>query len=204
MIRGFDWSNNQGNLDAEQAAFNGFAFCFHKASQGTTFADPYYHGNIQGILNSGMQPGAFHYATPQRCQPIDEAQWFIDVTHDEASGMIPILDIEDDEELGPVPNNAPLWAAAWLSKVELHYGVKPLIYLNPNLMRRLSWTPVAAAGYGLWLAAWGGQLPLQVKPWSFAAFWQQRPDGKAYPTGPDCCVDFFNGSVARLPLYGLA
>lgn len=202
MIRGFDWSNLQGSLNAEAASRAGRSFCIHKATEGTTFVDGFYQDNARAIYAAGMARGAYHFARPLDNEPGAEAVHFLGHLLPSRIGDILALDLEDPPEGPALPTSVGLWAGAWLSAVEHSTGAKPLIYTNRAIIDRCKLGALGNMGYGLWLADWRALDPTPPDGWPFVAFWQFNAGEQIYLNGPRACGDFFNGSVLRIGLYG--
>lgn len=58
---GIDISNHQGNLDLAQVAREGFVAVLAKASEGSSYVDPYFARNRDGARANGMTFVGYHY-----------------------------------------------------------------------------------------------------------------------------------------------
>ena len=151
FIVGNDISTYQGEVDFTTYK-NNTNFLIAKATEGIGKIDDWYGNNRQQARDNAIPFGSYHFARPDLGNSaVDEAKYFCDVIDGDPikEGEVLALDFE-------VAYSDPVtWCLDWLNAVSEHYnGIKPLIYLNQSLVNAYDWTPVADAGYGLWLAAW--------------------------------------------------
>ena len=75
---GMDVSSYQGNVDWATAWNNGGKFVYIKATEGTTYTNPYFTQQYNGSYNVGMIRGAYHFATPDTSSGVTQADYFVD------------------------------------------------------------------------------------------------------------------------------
>src|SRR5690242_2604799 len=75
-LLGIDVSNYQGSINWGSVAGCGPKYAFAKASEGVSYHDPYYAGNMNGGKAAGLQMGAYHFAHPASNCPDAEADYF--------------------------------------------------------------------------------------------------------------------------------
>jgi GH25 family lysozyme M1 (1,4-beta-N-acetylmuramidase) len=75
-LPGLDVSSWQGNVDWASVAANGARFAFVKATEGTTYVNPYFGQQYVGAYVAGMVRGAYHFGLPDRSTGAAQAQWF--------------------------------------------------------------------------------------------------------------------------------
>ena len=63
-VPGMDVSSYQGNVAWQTAYNNGARFAYVKATEGTTYTNPYFAQQYNGSYNVGMIRGAYHFAHP--------------------------------------------------------------------------------------------------------------------------------------------
>jgi GH25 family lysozyme M1 (1,4-beta-N-acetylmuramidase) len=93
---GIDVSSYQGNVDWVGQAKFGIRFAYVKATEGTSYTNPYFAQQYNGSYNAGMIRGAYHFGLPN-ASAIAQADYF--VSHGgkwSADGrtLPPALDIE--------------------------------------------------------------------------------------------------------------
>lgn len=120
MIRFIDISNWQGdiNLPALLPNVDGVV-C--KATEGTTFVDPYCDIWVQQCINAGKLWGFYHFASSESAS--EEAEFFVRNCQGYFRMGIPILDWEGNQNVG--------WVKAFVQRVHELTGVWPWIYGNP-------------------------------------------------------------------------
>jgi hypothetical protein len=75
---GPDVSSAQGTVTWSSVQAAGASFAFAQASQGTSYTDPQFAANWQGISSAGLVRGAYHYGNP--CNSgVQEATNFVNV-----------------------------------------------------------------------------------------------------------------------------
>lgn len=198
MLSGYDISHHNyktiaqnGGRHLRMVARDGFIIM--KATEGRTFDDPRcleYARTIgdAAILQDKACVGFYHYARPEYNSAAEEAQHFVNVIRPYIGHAFLALDFEGRALSVP---DGEIWARKWLDTVKLLTGVKPVLYVQKSDFKRFE--NVAAADYGLWLAAWQKGKPKDIKPWPIMALWQ-------YDTvGLD--KDLFFGSAAAWHKY---
>ena len=201
-LPGLDVSSWQGNVDWTAVAAGGGRFAYVKATESTTYVNPYFTQQYMGAYQVGLVRGAYHFALPDRSSGATQADFF--AAHGGAwsadSHTLPgALDIEYNP-YGPTCYGLSQSAmAAWVSSFAAEYqaltGRWPVIYTTTNWWQQCTGN---YAGLGatspLWIACWCqtvGQLPAG---WSTYTFWQWSNQPVDFPGDQDV----FNGSSAEL------
>ena len=65
-LPGLDVSSWQGNVDWATVAANGARFAFVKATEGTSYVNPYFTQQYVGAFDVGLVRGAYHFGLPDR------------------------------------------------------------------------------------------------------------------------------------------
>jgi lysozyme len=208
FLEGIDVSNHQGVIAWGAVAGAGVGFAFLKASEGTTFRDPFLATNRQGALANGIPVGYYHFARPgYGNDPIDEADFFLETLAE--AGAAPIdgpvaLDLEDLSTQHDLRD----WAIAWLERVAGRSGRYPLLYsglwyLGP---RGLVGEP-ALARAKLWLASYvtnrPDSFPEAPPPWDRVTIFQWSDRGVVPGISGFCDLDLFDGTVEEFQSLGL-
>lgn len=150
VLDGIDISNWQRTIDLDLIDAD-FIIC--KATGGTGFKDLSFDYFANKILNSGRLFGFYHFAHDSGYEGSaqDEAKFFYEQTKQYIGKGIPILDFEDHDVLA----KGASWALDFLETYYKLSGVKPMLYTSSYYTRTIDWTPVAKAGYQLWVANYG-------------------------------------------------
>lgn len=191
-VRGIDISHHQGEVDLAAAMDAGIGFVIAKATEGQTFVDQRFAGNMAQADAIDLPFGAYHFARPDRTanDAVLEARHFVDTAQLGGPHLLPVLDLETSGGMGPRKLRA--WVKAWLAEVTAQLGVKPIIYTSPSFwktyMGNKRW--FADNGYRLWIAHWGVEQPrVPATNWGGLGWtlWQHSSCGSV--AGIDGCVD---------------
>lgn len=167
-------------------------FIVAKATEGTYYQD----ANFDGNMGIGGPRAAYHYKGGG--DPIAEADYHVNFIKSKGLwGQIgDYLDNETETDVA--------WAKAWLDRVKATTGVTPGIYMSASTVNAADWSPVANAGYPLWIAGYpyryyvaepsrpaDGEMPYGIGAWKTWAMWQYS----------DCVgaqdLDVFNGDATK-------
>lgn len=131
---GFDISHYQYDIQWKEidSIYNKFAldYVFVRSTMGVDGVDAKFDYNWKKAKSRLLVRGAYHYYRPDENSTL-QAQNFIKNTHLESGDFFPVLDIE---ELPKTQSNEKMREGLqnWLTIVEKHYGVKPIIYSGAN------------------------------------------------------------------------
>jgi len=156
---------------------SGHSFAFVKATEDTTYTNPYFAGDWQGMKAAGINHGAYHFARPAN-PAAAQANYFISVVgRTQAAGDLPpALDLEDNG--GLAPGALVIWTQTFLSTVQSLTGRVPIIYASPNFWRTSMGNSTAFTGYPLWLAQWAAAPTFPLPGgWTSWTFWQYTDAG---------------------------
>jgi GH25 family lysozyme M1 (1,4-beta-N-acetylmuramidase) len=177
---GIDVSHWQGWIDWARVRNAGKSFVYAKATEGIGWKDASYDRNKSGAMGQGLKFGAYHFARPTN-DPVREADWFVDTMGLKRGMLVPALDIEVTDGLGPTALTS--WVKAWLQRVYSWTGARAAIYTSPSFWRdKLNNTRwFADNGYRvLWVANWCTSSPsVPADNWGGRSwtFWQYTDSG---------------------------
>ena len=201
ILRVIDAASHQGEMNQSAMEFDALIV---KATEGTTYVNPYCDGEFQKALKLGKKLGVYHFARNASGNTADaEANFFIQNTRGYIGKAIPVLDWEDSDQ------SDVAWALQWLQLVEKAYGCKPLIYMSESVVNSYDWSKAAAGNYGLWCAKYADYVPdynwdmagagaaPSVKWWSTMALWQWTSVGRlnGHSGNLDCSVFYGDGAA---------
>lgn len=174
MLKGLDISNWNSVGTGDQA--EDFVIC--KATEGVGFVDPLCDQHYQRAKSQGKLLGVYHFARPDMNSAEAEADFFVENIKGYVGEAILVLDWE-------VATHNVAWAKAFLDRVQLATGVKPLIYMSASVVSAYDWSSVVEADYGLWIAGYPNaynvpnpptptvdDMPYSIGRWPFWAIWQ--------------------------------
>lgn len=182
-IWGIDVSRHQSHIKWESVAATGIDFVFVKATEGVTVRDPMYKDHFDELKKHQIIRGAYHFFS-YKSTGRDQAQNFINTVKLSKGDLPPVLDVEFKRRM-PSRKKIIHEVKAWLSDVENHYGVKPIIYLDYDFYQKYLKGSISKE-YVLWITDYYGE----PDDWTF---WQQTDRYK---------VDGINSRVDRNVFVG--
>jgi lysozyme len=171
LAHGIDLSHHDGTVDWEDVAAAGHTFAIVKASEGVDAPDPAFPGHWPAMKAAGLIRGAYHFYVTED-DPAEQAKLFVDTVDLEPGDLAPAVDVEvigHDTQPGLADR-----LKTFLSILEQHYGVKPIIYTGPNF-----WDANLDASFGdhpLWVAEYGVSEPRLPAGWQEWHLWQYDDD----------------------------
>ncbi|MET9811366.1 lysozyme [Streptomyces sp. NPDC006129] len=206
--KGHDVSSHQKNVDWQSAKKKGARFVYVKATESTTYRNPYFGQQYNGSRNAGLVRGAYHFALPNRSSGAAQAAHFVGNGGSwSADGwtLPPALDIEynpyDKKRKCYGLSKARMvgWIRSFSDEVKRLTGRRPVIYTTTHWWKTCTGNSSAfAADHPLWIARYdsasAGTLPAG---WSSWTFWQYDNGSGALPGDQN----LFNGSLDRLKRF---
>lgn len=173
---GIDVSEYQGDIDWETLVDkNKIDFAFVRATAGSDTKDRNFSENWRQLKKYNVPRGAYHYYRPNE-NSTDQANLFIKTVVVEKCDFVPVLDIEKYSKVQSVTSlkNGLL---NWLSIVEAHYGVVPIIYTYSNFYEKVITDDKRFKKYPIWIAHYSEKENPKKLP-SDWVFWQFCEDGR--------------------------
>lgn len=194
-VIGIDVSEFQGAVDWEEIEIleekYPVQFVFIRATAGNDRVDRRFKENWNGAKENKIMRGAYHYYRPNE-NSIEQANLFIKTVKLQKGDLPPVLDIER------LPKNQPLDSLKkglkrWLTKVEAHYQVRPIIYTGERYYS--DFLKEEFSEYLFWIANYNFYREKIEDDW---LFWQFTE--KASLTGIKHRVDvnIYNGDLEQL------
>ena len=195
-VYGIDISHYQQRIDWDKVAnatINNrpIQFVFIKASEGATQQDTHFKDNFEKARNHGFLRGAYHYFKP-KVDVEQQANNFIQQVQLHIGDLPPVLDVEESANL----TNTELQSAVlmWLTLIEKHYGVKPILYTGYKFKLQHLTTPVLD-DYPYWIAHYYVSELEYTGAWSF---WQYSDLGVIDGIDSNVDCNIFNGDLEKL------
>ncbi|MCW5249666.1 MULTISPECIES: lysozyme [unclassified Streptomyces] len=201
QTEGVDVSSHQGNVAWSTLWNSGVKWAYVKATEGTSYRNPYYTQQYNGSYDVGMIRGAYHFATPDTAGGAAQADYFVDRGggwSKDGRTLPGVLDIEYNPYgatcYGRTHSQMVSWIRAFLDRYRERTGRDAVIYTSTNW-----WTQCTGdySGFGsvnpLWIARYAATVGPLPSGWSFHTMWQYTSSG---PTVGD--HDKFNGSLDRV------
>jgi GH25 family lysozyme M1 (1,4-beta-N-acetylmuramidase) len=195
-VYGMDVSGHQANVDWSRAYAKGARFAYVKATEGTSYWNPYFNQQYSGAYQAGLIHGAYHFALPNDSSGATQARYF--VRHGggwspDGRTLPPVLDIEYNPYsragcYGLSPREMVAWIRSFSTAMHAETGRYPVIYTSTNWWKQCTGDSRAFADTNpLWI---GGPLRAPAG-WKQYTFWQYAPESQI-PS------DIFNGRYRRL------
>jgi len=191
-VHGIDVSHYQSHIDWEDVAGEGVDFAFVKATEGITLFDTLFCNNWTESRAAGVKRGAYHFFRPTYSAH-QQADHFIERVEMEEGDLPPVLDVEVLDGASRVELLKGMYI--WLFRVEIAYGIKPIIYTNQKFYNR------HLAGhfedYPLWIARYN-IFPPNLANQSEWDFWQYGDRARLNGIHGYVDVNVFHGDTAEL------
>lgn len=203
-IPGIDVASHQhpngAPIDWGAVARSGQRYAIVKATEGTTYRNPWFASDDLGARRAGLYVGAYHYARPKH--PVDasaraEAAYFAANMGDpNAPGRLaPTLDLEEHGGLSPA--DLARWTQVFLVELEARTGKLPIIYTGSYFWN----THVRSTGFGrypLWLANYTSASQPSSLPtgWPTWTIWQWTSTGRVPGIVGNVDLNRFGGGEA--------
>ncbi len=156
-------------------------FAFIKATEGTSLTDVQFNRNWRKSREAGLARGAYHFFRANK-DAASQARNFIKSVTLLPGDLPPVLDVETLDNTSAIDFQEKV--ALWLTLVEQHYQVKPIIYTNAAFYNRH--LHPRFSDYKLWVAHYKERNQPRVNNnW---IFWQHNEGGRV--NGIQSFVDF--------------
>ncbi len=185
-IHGIDVSRYQKDINwrmvkAMQSRDVQLHFAIIKATEGKSLVDKKYKRNWSKSKEAGLVRGAYHFFRAD-VDAAAQARLFIQHVSLMPGDLPPVLDVESlyGEDVPTLQQGVALW----LTLIEQHYNMKPIIYSNASFYN--SYLHPRFADYPLWVAHYKEQnKPRVTRNW---VMWQHNEGGRV--DGINAFVDF--------------
>ncbi|KUF16122.1 lysozyme [Streptomyces silvensis] len=201
QTEGVDVSSHQGNVNWSALWNSGVKWAYVKATESTSYKNPYFAQQYNGSYNIGMIRGAYHFATPDTSSGAAQANYFASNGGGwsrDGRTLPGALDIEWNPYgaacFGKSQGAMVDWIRDFLATYKARTGRDAVIYTATT------WWKQCTGNYGgfgasnpLWIARYNttpGELPAG---WGFHTMWQYTSSG---PVVGD--HNKFNGAYDRV------
>lgn len=197
MLYGIDISNHQEGIDLP-SLLPSLDFVICKATEGTTFVDPFCDTFVQQVKKAGKRWGFYHFG--RKGDPYIEADFFIKNCENYFNDGIPVLDWEDNQSVE--------WVNIFVKRVHDKTGIWPWIYANPWRFNQGG----VEANCGRWIAQYPNvvspaldyELPDIPDTDGLVCCWQYCSDGRLKGYNGNLDFDRFFGSEDAWDAYANA
>ncbi|MEV3856563.1 lysozyme [Streptomyces sp. NPDC050095] len=202
--KGHDVSSHQKNVNWSRAKSKGARFVYVKATESTTYKNPYFTQQYRGARRAGIIRGAYHFALPNKTSGRTQASYFVrnggGWTRDGWT-LPPALDIEYNPYgaacYGLSKSKMVSWITSFSNEIRRRTGRRPVIYTNLHWWKTCTGnSPAFAANHALWLARFDESAGALPAGWNYWTFWQYDNSGRL--PGDQ---NLFNGSTTQLKRF---
>ncbi|MFD1601658.1 glycoside hydrolase family 25 protein [Flavobacterium artemisiae] len=194
-VIGIDVSEFQGKVDWDDVEILDekypVQFVFIRATAGNDRVDRQFKRNWEGAKEEKIMRGAYHYYRPNE-NSIEQADLFIKTVKLQKGDLPPVLDIEK------LPKNQSLDSLKvglrrWLTKVEKHYQVRPIIYSGERYYS--DFLKEEFSEYLFWIANYNFYREKIEDDW---LFWQFTEKASLPGIKHRVDVNIYNGDLQQL------
>lgn len=196
--QGIDVSSHSGTVDWNAILGADIGFALLKATEGVDLQDSAFADHWQAAKEAGIIRGAYHFYVTED-DPEEQAKFFIENVTLEPGDLVPVVDIE------MIGHNTSAGLAGrlktWLSRIEQHYGVKPIIYTSPNF-----WNQHLNDEFGeypLWVAEYEVDRPRIPKGWKNWHLWQWQDNAPVAGVEKGADLNRVNRDVVDLSVLSM-
>ena len=194
-VYGIDISHHQGDINwrALKKGTNNeppISFVYIKATEGSSHNDTRFAKNWSAAKKNGFVRGAYHYFSTKSSGE-KQAMTFIGKVTLEPGALPPMIDVEEE------PKDAVAYREelkTFISTIEKHYGVKPIIYTYKKFHSRHI-NNENFNGYPLWIARYNANDPGIDNEW---IIWQCTENGRLPGISEKVDINVFNGTPEEL------
>jgi GH25 family lysozyme M1 (1,4-beta-N-acetylmuramidase) len=197
-VPGIDVSSHQGNVNWANWWGQGKRFAYVKATEGTSYKNPYFAQQYNGSYNVGMIRGAYHFALPNVSSGATQANYFASSGggwSGDGKTLPGALDIEYNPYgstcYGLSQASMVNWIRDFTTTYKARTGRDAVIYSTTDW-----WTQCTGnnGSFGatnpLWIARYSSSPGALPAGWGFHTFWQY--------TSTPIDQNYFNGAMDRL------
>ncbi|WP_247746536.1 lysozyme [Streptomyces oryzae] len=200
-VHGVDVSSHQGNVAWSTLWNSGVRFAYSKATEGTSYKNPYFAQQYNGSYNVGMIRGAYHFALPNSSSGATQANYFASNGggwSKDGKTLPGVLDIEYNPYgatcYGLSQSAMVNWIKDFTSTYKAKTGRDAVIYTTTSWWTQCTGNSSAFGNSNpLWIARYASSPGTLPAGWGFWTFWQYTSSG---PTVGD--HNYFNGAMDRL------
>lgn len=137
---GVDISAYQADVDMSRLKEQDIEFVYIKATEGSSHRDERFAENWAKAADAGLLSGAYHFFSFESSGKTQAENFIQTVGKDLTGHLLPVVDVEyyvGSGENVPVKDDVVRELTVFLQELEKTYGVRPVIYAQPDLHREL-------------------------------------------------------------------
>ncbi|MFI9045663.1 lysozyme [Streptomyces sp. NPDC053427] len=200
-VSGVDVSSHNGNVGWSALREAGVKFAYVKATEGTSYRNPFFLQQYKGAYDARLIHGAYHFALPDHSTGAAQANYFAahgGAWSKDGKTLPGALDMEYNPYgstcYGKSHPEMVSWIADFVKAYRAKTGRDAVIYTSTNWWKRCTGN---SAQFGnsnpLWIPRYGGSVGALPAGWKFHSIWQHTSSGPGIGDR-----NRFNGSITRL------
>ena len=158
-MKGIDVSNHNQQINWSQVKSSGVECVYIKATEGTTYQDPYLNSHYNGAKSVGILTGFYHFLVGSS-SPETQAENFYNNIKDKENNLLPCVDLEHSNN---EPSEFMDYALRFIQKFKALSSKDICIYACPSFIEEKLDSRLAK--YPLWCAHYGVDRPGFTKVW---------------------------------------
>lgn len=166
-------------------------YVFIRATVGNDRVDNEFKRNWLGAKENKMIRGAYHYYRPNE-NSLEQANLFMKTVKLKKGDLPPVLDIEKLPKEQSI-ERLKIGLKRWLKAVELHYGVRPIIYTGEKYYD--DFLKEEFSDYLFWIANYNFYREEIQEDW---LFWQFTEKARVPGIATNVDVNIYNGDLQQL------
>lgn len=205
-VHGIDVSHHQRYINwervGEHEAFK-VKFCFMKATEGASHKDTQFRNYWSNCKDANLVRGAYHFYS-HSSSPVAQANHYISMVNLEAGDLAPVLDFETESSSISIYQTRKN-LLKWLTTVENHYKIKPIIYTNSHIFEK--YLEGHFKDYKFWIADYNVSDIEHKTNNKQVKLWQYTERGRVSGIGTNVDINAFIGEEhefekLRIPFPG--
>ncbi|AXE37538.1 Lysozyme M1 [Acidipropionibacterium virtanenii] len=209
-VPGLDVSSHDGTVNWASRWSAGKRFVWVKATESSSYSNPYFSAQYKGSANQGFIRGAYHFALPNKSSGSAQAKYFSDNGGGwSADGRtLPgALDMEYNPYSGGVCYGlSKSQMAAWVKDFSSYYlnrwGRYPIVYTSASWWDQCVGTATSVSSVQpLWTARYASAVGTLPAGWTKHTVWQyaETPYDQNFFNGTSAALTAFARSAATTP-----
>lgn len=177
---GVDVSAHNEPVDLAALAGSGARFAMVKATEGTTYLNPFFGKQVRGAEAAGLVVGQYAFARPDSNDPRAQADAFADHAgyRPGPHTLTPMVDLEygaivhQPECYRLSPKQMVAWIRAYVTRATHRFGTRPMIYTTADWWRTCTGGSTRFSAYPLVAASDRTDRPQLPPGWTRWTMWQ--------------------------------
>ncbi|MFJ9407450.1 lysozyme [Streptomyces sp. NPDC101393] len=200
-VSGVDVSSHNGNVGWKALRETGVRFAYVKATEGTSYKNPYFTQQYTGSHSAGMIRGSYHFALPDHSSGASQAKYFVKRGggwSQDGKTLPGALDMEYNPYgatcYGKSASGMVDWIADFFKTYRDKTGRDAVIYTSTSWWKQCTGN---SSKFGktnpLWIPRYGSSVGSLPAGWKLHTIWQHTATGQTVGDR-----NRFNGAYSRL------